>query len=637
MPDSANQQFADRLVTQAVDIQRFSKTVFREVLGTLVRLEGDLVEAIQKMDLEGVSRDTYKRARAEKMLEQTRATIQDGYKRIDKLATERLVDLSRVEAQGIKRIAEDVFRGSVMTTALTPQDLRSIVKDLVVEGNPAREWWGRQSDGLRMNFAREVRQGLAAGETTADIVRRVRGTATGARQVVVIDGESRVLPKYSGGVMDVSTRQAEALVRSAVQAVSNDVLDETYKANKDTVEGWTLIATLDDRTCEECMGLDGGTWDFEGKPLPDSPVQDDPPDEVPVHMQCRCVRAPKTKSWAQLMKEAGTKPPKELKDLPDSARASMDGQVAGKMTYNDWLKSKPEAFQRDVLGPGKYQMWKDGKITSVSQLTDQSGNTLTLKELQARFTGDVPVPKVEEPLIPPAPVEGATPLGFVSEFGKADWVGISRAAEESGGLASVDSSDEAMGRSVEYDERFGGIADEHVKALGQDYVKSMEEYTGSGYTRINRTLRYSSSIEETGSHALVDARRVQEVILKAPPTPYDLVVYRGDTTQFQVGQVQTVRGFTSTSMNGETAYNFAQESRAVEFSKGVDPNPPTVLYEIRVPAGSRALVGHNTYETEVLLPHGAKFKVLGKREMDLVSGERKGNHAIVYELEYLGV
>lgn len=387
MPD-INVSFRDRIIGHAVQIHRFGAKIFQKVKGVLNRLEKELVGKIRSMELEGVSRDTYKRARAEKLLEQTRSTIKDGYSTIRSNVTSDLQDLSAVNAQSIRTIAKDVFKGDVLTVALTPQDLKSIAKDLIVDGNPASEWWGRQAEGTRMGYAREVRTGLAAGETTDDIVRRIRGRDTGTKTVIEVDGKKLVVPRYAGGVMDVSTRQAEALVRSSVQAVSNDVLTQTYKKNDDIVAAISLVATLDLRTCPICMGLDGGVWDLKThEPTADSPVDEPYPGPLPLHMQCRCVYTPKTKSWAQLIREAGGKVPKGLKDLPESTRASMNGQVPAKLTYNDWLKNQSEAAQRDVLGKGRYELWKSGKLTNVGQLTDQSHNTLTLDELKTKLGG----------------------------------------------------------------------------------------------------------------------------------------------------------------------------------------------------------------------------------------------------------
>jgi len=80
---------------------------------------------------------------------------------------------------------------------------------------------------------------------------------------------------------------------------------------------------------------------------------------------------------------------RKMRDIPESTRASMNGQVAGNMNYAQWLETQPEAFQRRVLGPGRYKLWKENKI-SLGELADQSGRTLTLDELDALWNQRIP-------------------------------------------------------------------------------------------------------------------------------------------------------------------------------------------------------------------------------------------------------
>ena len=64
-------------------------------------------------------------------------------------------------------------------------------------------------------------------------------------------------------------------------------------------------------------------------------------------------------------------------------RASMDGQVAGDLRYEDWLKSQKETVQKDVLGPSRFELWKNRSLT-LPEMLDQRGNPLTLEQLRAR-------------------------------------------------------------------------------------------------------------------------------------------------------------------------------------------------------------------------------------------------------------
>lgn len=60
--------------------------------------------------------------------------------------------------------------------------------------------------------------------------------------------------------------------------------------------------------------------------------------------------------------------------------------VAGR-TFSQLLDSIPESEQRELLGPGKFDLWRRGKI-KVQDLTDQSDRPITVAQLRARFDGD---------------------------------------------------------------------------------------------------------------------------------------------------------------------------------------------------------------------------------------------------------
>jgi hypothetical protein len=65
----------------------------------------------------------------------------------------------------------------------------------------------------------------------------------------------------------------------------------------------------------------------------------------------------------------------------------MDGQVPKALIYEEWLTAKSAAFQEEVLGPGKYRIWKADDI-NLRDLIDQRGRPLILKELKQLDTED---------------------------------------------------------------------------------------------------------------------------------------------------------------------------------------------------------------------------------------------------------
>jgi len=167
-----------------------------------------------------------------------------------------------------------------------------------------------------------------------------------------------------------------ALVQTSVQTAANNARLAVFKRNADVLEGVQQISTLDTHTTEICIAYDHMSWDLDGNPINGTtlPFNGGPPR----HWNCRSVLIPLTKSWEDLGAE-------DMKDqMPEGTRASMDGQVSEKLTYEDWLRGKSESEQDKVLGAGKAALWRAGKINA-TQLLDQSGRPLTLEQLQQRY------------------------------------------------------------------------------------------------------------------------------------------------------------------------------------------------------------------------------------------------------------
>jgi hypothetical protein len=70
-----------------------------------------------------------------------------------------------------------------------------------------------------------------------------------------------------------------------------------------------------------------------------------------------------------------------MDEMDPGTRASMDGQVPANLTYYDWLGRQSAAVQKDVLGPTRYDMWKNGGVTP-DRFVNDKGKMLTLNELR---------------------------------------------------------------------------------------------------------------------------------------------------------------------------------------------------------------------------------------------------------------
>ena len=227
---------------------------------------------------------------------------------------------------------------------------RAAVSDTLVEGTKPSRWWRRQGQTFRVEVMARVRNGLRRGMSNADIAR---------------DLQQNVYRKHR--------HQANALAATSVNAVSNRARQDTLLANQDVVKGVQQVSTLDGRTSDTCIAYSGMAWE-----LPDyTPIDGARPFNggPPRHFNCRSTLVPVLRSFEEL----------GLPDvkLPATTRASLDGQVPGDITFGDWLKTKPRAFQDEVLGPSKAQLWREGRI-ELRELVDQRGNPLTVAELQKK-------------------------------------------------------------------------------------------------------------------------------------------------------------------------------------------------------------------------------------------------------------
>ena len=161
------------------------------------------------------------------------------------------------------------------------------------------------------------------------------------------------------------------IARSEIQNVSNQVARGIYKENQDVLNGVQYSAALDRRTCLICASDDGRYFPF-AKDGGDhaGPI-------LPRHPLCRCVYVPVTKSWRQLEKAEKLKPGVSL-----DKKGAFTGKVLDTITYNQWLKTLSKREQIDILGPGRYKLWSEGRIT-VSQMA-KDNKIYTIKELEQK-------------------------------------------------------------------------------------------------------------------------------------------------------------------------------------------------------------------------------------------------------------
>lgn len=184
-----------------------------------------------------------------------------------------------------------------------------------------------------------------------------------AQRSALVEGDSLsgMISKLRADGFESSYNGLKGLARTAMLSAANYAREATITQGfGDVISGWQFLSTLDNRTCMECGSLDGKVFGVnEAHP------------SVPLHWQCRCCYVPVIKS---------------IKGVPDTSdkRPSVTDDGVGTFTgsYDAWLRAQLESdpdFVKDVLGPGRFELFKQGKISLSSMVTD--GQIVKLSDL----------------------------------------------------------------------------------------------------------------------------------------------------------------------------------------------------------------------------------------------------------------
>ena len=338
------QQIADDLTARSIDLLRLSAGEIAVVL--------DLLQVMQKELTAKLAAETlteFGKAATKALLKETKEVIIRYYSQAQLSFEATLTGLGAAEAQFAARTLTATFGVQLGAGLPTETYLATLVKNTLIQGAPSAAWWERQAGDTAFRFANEVRQGLAQGETNAQIISRVREE-----------------------VLQTSRRNAAALVQTSVQTVANEARMATFEENGDVVKGYVWLSTLDGRTSTICIARSGLRWNKDGTPVGHSV----PFRRPPAHWNCRSVLTP----WTKTFRELGI----DIDEPEPTTRASMDGPVSASTTFEQFLDRKGAAFQDDLLGPGRAQLYRSGKIT-LQDLLDQNGRPLTLEQLNAKY------------------------------------------------------------------------------------------------------------------------------------------------------------------------------------------------------------------------------------------------------------
>jgi len=334
-------------INHQINLTRRANGIVRDVFLLLKEAEQDIIAQIITVDPTGTSK-RYQAARLQKLLDSVRERLGEVSKKMSASVKAELQGLSKYEASNQAKMLTNTIPIEISIAVPATDALVSLVTTTPIQGRFFNEWMDTFSKASVEQLNQAIRIGVVEGETQSEIVRRVRGTS-------LRNGED--------GVMQIRRNAAQRLVRTSVNHVTNEARQLTWAQNDDVVNGWTFVATLDSRTTLTCAGLNGDSFPIGEGPRP------------PRHQNCRSTTVSKLKTWRELGVDTD--------EFTPGQRSALGGTVSSDITFDGWLKGQPVGIQKEVLGPARLKLWKEGKF-DVKGFTDSQGRTLTLGELTAK-------------------------------------------------------------------------------------------------------------------------------------------------------------------------------------------------------------------------------------------------------------
>ena len=343
---TANEKLQTAAIDHSFDGIRYQNQVVYKVIALLNRTDKDLfiqlTAALQQLPVSQFSVE-----RLDSLLASVRQINSVAYQKIRHELSAELADLVAYEQGYQQQLFQNTLPVAFEVATAPVAQVVSSAMARPFQGRLLSEWMAGLEAEKAAKIRDAIRIGYVEGQTIPEMVTRLRGTK--AKQ-------------YQDGILEITRRNAETIVRTAVSHTANHTRQKFYEANDDLVKGWKFTATMDSRTSITCAALDGQVF----------PVGEGP--QPPRHPNCRSTSVPILRSW----KELGI----DLKEFPESTRSSMDGQIPANVTYNEWLKGKDSTFQDKVLGPTRAKLFREGM--PVDRFVNKAGDRLTLDELRKR-------------------------------------------------------------------------------------------------------------------------------------------------------------------------------------------------------------------------------------------------------------
>lgn len=358
-----NDDIRDAALRHQLGLLRVDNSTLRKILRLLEDADLDLQEQIRGRIAKLAERGFDTGAVTTRRLEELQALVRRQSRQLaaalGRALRKELLDLADYEREFQSGMMKSTVPVNIGFRTVSPEVLEAIVTRRPFRGRLLSEWAERIGADRVGRVMQEIKLGLVEGESSDSIIRRIRGTKDN---------------HYRDGILRITRRDAEGVVRTASAHVTNSARDVLYERNADVLQAVRWDSTMDGRVTPQCYVRHTKRYTVADK----KPIDH----QIPwlagpgrLHFNCRSASIPEIKPYRELGLD--------IDDPPPGVKASMAGQIPADMSPFEFIEGPGKRFAGDVFGPTRLRLLREGKLTP-QDLFGSRGQFWSLDELRRR-------------------------------------------------------------------------------------------------------------------------------------------------------------------------------------------------------------------------------------------------------------
>jgi len=206
-----------QVVSHNIALQIYGNSVVNRLIAILNKTDADLFAQITAK-LETLPPNSFTVQRLDLLLASVRALNAQTYAQVSGELNNELKSLVEYEAGYHLGLFQNTVPVQLSFASVNVEQVYAAALARPFQGKLLKEWYAQLETSKQTAIRDAIRLGYVESETTSQIVKRIRGTKALA---------------YKDGVLDITKRNAESIVLTAVAHTSSYAQQSVYDANSD--------------------------------------------------------------------------------------------------------------------------------------------------------------------------------------------------------------------------------------------------------------------------------------------------------------------------------------------------------------------------------------------------------------------